>query len=54
MCILCVRSSIITFGKTQVIDRIEQVGFTHAIRAANTYDPGGEAKASLNIVFKLN
>ena len=54
MCILGIRAAIITFGKTEVIYGIEQVGFSYAVRAANTYDPRGEAETSVNVVFKLD
>ncbi len=54
MRILGIRTTVIAFGKTQVIDRIEQIGFTYAIWTTNTYDTGGEAETSFNVVFKLD
>jgi hypothetical protein len=44
--VLAIASGKIAFGKTAVINGIEQVGFANAVLPANAYDPFGKGKAA--------
>ena len=41
------------FGKTQIMNRIEQICFTHSVPAANTYNSLAEMKLLMEVVFEL-
>jgi len=43
----------ITFGKTQIMYGIQQIGFAYAIATANTNDTFCEIKLLMVIVFEL-
>ena len=43
----------ITFGETQIIKRIQQVGLADTVVPANADDPLGKRKAGFRIVLKL-
>jgi hypothetical protein len=51
--ILAIAAGKIAFGETAIINGIEQVGFAHAIGAANTHDPLGEGKVTRLVIFEL-
>ena len=51
--ILLVAAGEIAFGKTKVIDGIQQVGLTHAIVATETHDPLRKPEGSLAVVLEL-
>ena len=46
-------SSKIAFSKTEVVDGIKQVGFAHAITAANTNNIFSKIEFLLVIIFEL-
>ena len=43
----------ITFCKTQIVNRIQQIGFAHAIAAANTHNALVELELLVKIIFEL-
>jgi hypothetical protein len=43
----------ITFSETQIVDRIQQIGFPHAVLSAYTHDPFREIESSVNIILEL-
>lgn len=43
----------IAFCKTEIMDRVEQVGLAHPVAAANTDDPLRKLKVVLKVIFKL-
>ena len=51
--ILLVLAGEITFGETQVVDRIKQIGLADAIAAGNPNDPLGKGEIRVKVVFKL-
>jgi dephospho-CoA kinase len=51
--ILAIAAGKIAFGKTTIVNGIEQVGFAHAILSANAHDPFGKGKVADLIVLKL-
>jgi hypothetical protein len=51
--ILAVAARKIAFGKTAVINGIEQVSFANAIRAADANNPFGKRELHLPVIFKL-
>jgi hypothetical protein len=53
MNIHCILPAKITFGKTEVMDRIQQIRLAHTITAANANDPLRKLKVVLKIIFKL-
>jgi hypothetical protein len=44
----------IAFCKTEIIDRIQQVGFTHPVVTGDADDPFPELETGLAIVLELN
>ena len=44
----------IAFCKTEIIDRVQQVGFADPVLATDADDPFDEVKAGLAIVLELN
>jgi hypothetical protein len=48
-----IRPSEITFCEAAIINCVEEVGLTHTVPAADTYDPFGEVKLSVGIVLEL-
>ena len=44
----------ITFGKAEIMNGIQQVGFAYAIAAANAYNTGRKNMVLLYIIFKLD
>ena len=51
--IIAVLPGKIAFGKTQIMDGIQQIGLTHAIIAINAYHPLPEGKTAVLVVFEL-
>jgi len=51
--ILLVAAREIAFGKTKVINGVQQVGLTHAIVATETHDPFRKPEGSLAVVLEL-
>lgn len=49
-----VQSCKIAFRKTEIVNSIQQVGFTHSILAANANDPFRKIKRTITVVFELN
>jgi hypothetical protein len=43
----------ITFGKTEVMDRVQQIRLAHTVAAANANDPLRKLKVLLKIILKL-
>jgi CO dehydrogenase/acetyl-CoA synthase alpha subunit len=43
----------IAFGKTEVMDGIQQVGLTHTVTTANAYKGSGKAKLLVKVVLEL-
>ena len=43
----------ITFGETEIMDRIQQVGLAYAISSANANDPLREGEVLVEIIFEL-
>lgn len=43
----------IAFGKTEVMNGVEQIGFAHAIAAANAYNGFGKTYLLVKVVFEL-
>jgi len=51
--VLAIAAGKIAFCETAIIYGIEQVGFTHAVGAANAHYPFGERELPVLIVFEL-
>ena len=51
--ILAFAAGKIAAGEAEVIDSVEQVGFTGAIPAGDAYNPLVEVKGCLAVIFKL-
>ena len=51
--ILAVAAVKIAFGKATVVHRVEQVGFSHPIRATNANNAFGKTKLPGGVVLKL-
>ena len=43
----------ITFGKTEVMDSIQQIGLAHTIAAANTNNAFSKIELLVKIIFEL-
>jgi hypothetical protein len=43
----------ITFGKTKVMQGIQQVCFPHAIKSADTYNRFGKPELLVKVIFEL-
>lgn len=43
----------VAFGKTEVMNGVEQIGFANAVFAANAYNPFCELKFLVKIIFEL-
>ena len=52
--ILCVYAREITFGKTEIVNGIQQVGFSNAVGARNSNDPFSELHGSMPVILELN
>jgi hypothetical protein len=44
----------ITFGEAEIVDRIQQVSFAHAVSSADTHHPFRKPIRLEGIVFELN
>jgi hypothetical protein len=51
--ILCIRCRKIAPGKAAVVQRVQQVGFSHAVQPTNSRNPVGEVETNLLVILKL-
>jgi hypothetical protein len=49
-----VQAGKIAFGKTEIMDRVQEIGLTHTVLATDPNDPFGNSKTPVTVVFELN
>jgi hypothetical protein len=52
--ITAVQSGKITFGETEIMDGIQEIGFTHPVLPTDTDNPFGQVKSPVAVVFELD
>ena len=53
LCYQLILTGKIAFGKTQVMNGIQQISFTHTVKAANAYNTFGKQLLLAKVIFKL-
>jgi hypothetical protein len=48
-----IRFAKITFGETEIMNGIQQIGFANAVISTDANDAPGKRKSSLRVVFEL-